>query len=69
HGFDGRSCLLMNICQAMEYVSQRDGVIAKILQLLIGSYTDDSSFPSLGCDVHVKNCPLQLVNVDHFITP
>lgn len=36
HGFDGRSCLLKNICQAMEYVSQRDGVIAKILKLLIG---------------------------------
>lgn len=36
HGFDGRSCLLKNICQAMEYVSRRDGVIAKILKLLAG---------------------------------
>ncbi|CAL7939727.1 unnamed protein product [Xylocopa violacea] len=68
HGFDGRSCLLKNICQAMEYVSQRDGVFAKILKLLVGSYaTNSSSLEPLSCDVHVRNCPLDLVDIDNFI--
>ncbi|XP_068976694.1 uncharacterized protein [Bombus flavifrons] len=68
HGFDGRSCLLKNICQAMEYVSQRDGVIAKILKLLIGSYTtNSSSMEPLYCDIHVRSCPLELIGIDGFM--
>ncbi|XP_076763380.1 uncharacterized protein LOC143430830 [Xylocopa sonorina] len=68
HGFDGRSCLLKNICQAMEYVSQKDGVIAKILKLLVGSYaTNGSLVDPLPCDVHVRNCPLDLIDIDSFI--
>ncbi|KAG6801306.1 hypothetical protein HZU73_03427 [Apis mellifera caucasica] len=65
HGFDGRSCLLKNICQAMEYVSQRDGVIAKILKLLAGSYNGTTGNP-VYCDVHVRRCPLDLIGVDYF---
>ncbi|XP_016904727.1 uncharacterized protein LOC107993045 [Apis cerana] len=65
HGFDGRSCLLKNICQAMEYVSQRDGVIAKILKLLAGSHNGTTGNP-VYCDVHVRRCPLELIGVDYF---
>nr|XP_003700142.1 PREDICTED: uncharacterized protein LOC100881452 [Megachile rotundata] len=69
HGFDGRSCLLKNICQSMEYVRHRDGVIAKILKLLVGSYGNNGSLSEDGvyCDVHVRNCPLELVGIDSFI--
>ncbi|KOX71222.1 hypothetical protein WN51_04246 [Melipona quadrifasciata] len=67
-GFNGRSCLLKNICQAMKYVSERNGVIAKILKLLVGSYTSNSSSTEpLYCDVHVKNCPLEFIGIDDFI--
>ncbi|XP_006610045.1 uncharacterized protein LOC102675985 isoform X4 [Apis dorsata] len=65
HGFDGRSCLLKNICLAMEYVGRRDGVIAKILKLLAGSYNDTAGNP-VYCDVHVRRCPLDLIGVDYF---
>ncbi|XP_043789438.1 uncharacterized protein LOC122713248 [Apis laboriosa] len=65
HGFDGRSCLLKNICQAMEYVSRRDGVIAKILKLLAGSYNGTADNP-VYCDVHVRRCLLDLIGVDYF---
>ncbi|XP_053996795.1 uncharacterized protein LOC128886175 [Hylaeus anthracinus] len=70
HGFDGKSCLLKNVCEAMEYASQRDGVIAKILKILMGSYAnnDDVSKDLLYCDVHVTNCPLQLIGIDSFIS-
>jgi len=34
HGFDGRSCLLKNICQGLQYARRKDGVIGKILKLL-----------------------------------
>ncbi|KOC67802.1 hypothetical protein WH47_12132 [Habropoda laboriosa] len=68
HGFNGRSCLLKNICSVMEYVSQRDGVLAKILKLLLGSYTSNSSpGEPLYCDVHVRNCPLELIGIDGFM--
>ncbi|XP_017758791.1 PREDICTED: uncharacterized protein LOC108549785 [Eufriesea mexicana] len=70
HGFDGRACLLKNICQAMDYVSQRDGVIAKIFKLLAGSYaTNGSSVAPLYCDVHVRSCPLELIDIDSFMDP
>lgn len=36
HGLDGKACLMQNICQATEYVTRRDGVLAKILKLLLG---------------------------------
>ncbi|XP_031846179.1 uncharacterized protein LOC116432869 [Nomia melanderi] len=73
HGFDGRSCLLKNVCQAMSYAGQRNGVFAKILKLLLGSYAnmDDSSRDEeaepIHCDYHVRNCPLQLIGIDSFI--
>ncbi|KZC06090.1 hypothetical protein WN55_07176, partial [Dufourea novaeangliae] len=69
HGFDGKSCLLKNVCQAMEYVSRKDGVVAKILKLLIGSYGNNSSSSeeSVYCDVHDRNCPLQLIGIDSFV--
>ncbi|XP_029037262.1 uncharacterized protein LOC114873263 [Osmia bicornis bicornis] len=68
HGFDGRSCLMKNVCQAMEYVRHRDGVIAKILKLLMGSYGNNGSLQDdVYCDIHVKNCPLELIGIDSFI--
>ncbi|XP_033338313.1 uncharacterized protein LOC117227295 [Megalopta genalis] len=71
HGFDGRSCLLKNVCQAMEYASQRDGVMAKILKLLVGSYANNDAATEdeepILCDIHVRNCPLELIGIDSFI--
>ncbi|XP_076238606.1 uncharacterized protein LOC143181832 [Calliopsis andreniformis] len=69
HGFDGRSCLLKNLCEAMDYVSQREGVIAKILKLLVGPYVSDgkSILETVNCDIHVTNCPLQLIGLDTFV--
>ncbi|XP_078052194.1 uncharacterized protein LOC144478301 [Augochlora pura] len=71
HGLDGRSCLLKNVCQAMEYASRRDGVMAKILKLLVGSYADNEAATGdeepILCDVHVRNCPLELIGIDSFI--
>ncbi|XP_076173198.1 uncharacterized protein LOC143149568 [Ptiloglossa arizonensis] len=69
HGFNGRSCLLKDICQAMEYASQRDGVIAKILKILVGSHgnSNGTSEDPLYCDVHARDCPLELTQIDSFI--
>ncbi|XP_076656679.1 uncharacterized protein LOC143361290 [Halictus rubicundus] len=71
NGFDGRACLLKNVCEAMEYASRRDGVMAKILKLLVGSYAHNGSSAEdeepILCDVHVRNCPLELIGIDSFI--
>ncbi|XP_076621776.1 uncharacterized protein LOC143342132 [Colletes latitarsis] len=69
HGFDGRSCLIKNLCQAMQYTSQRDGVMAKILRILVGSYANNNSTSEdpLYCDDHARNCPLQLIGIDSLI--
>ncbi|XP_076682196.1 uncharacterized protein LOC143376153 [Andrena cerasifolii] len=68
-GFDGRSCLLKNLCETMEYVGHRDGVIGKIFKVLAGSYANNgnSTVDASYCDIHVRNCPLQLVGIDTLI--
>ncbi|XP_012529565.1 uncharacterized protein LOC105832831 [Monomorium pharaonis] len=68
HGFDGRSCLLKNICQGLEYVRRKDGVIGKILKLLAGSYINNGTWHEdpLFCEHHTMNCPLQLVGFNSF---
>ncbi|XP_070521951.1 uncharacterized protein [Cardiocondyla obscurior] len=68
HGFDGRSCLLKNICQGLQYVKRKDGVIRKILKLLAGSYINNGTWHEdpLFCEHHTANCPLQLVGFNSF---
>ncbi|XP_011166497.1 uncharacterized protein LOC105200562 [Solenopsis invicta] len=68
HGFDGRSCLLKNICQGLQYARQKDGVIGKILKLLAGSYINNGTWHEdpLFCEYHTTNCPLQLVGFNSF---
>ncbi|KAK2586386.1 hypothetical protein KPH14_010673 [Odynerus spinipes] len=69
HGFDGRSCLLKNICHILEYVRRKDGVMAKILKLLAGPYINNdtsTNAPPDFCRVHVENCPLRFLGFDTF---
>ncbi|XP_077267211.1 uncharacterized protein LOC143900096 isoform X2 [Temnothorax americanus] len=68
HGFDGRSCLLKNICQGLQYVKRKDGVIGKILKLLAESYINNRTWHEdpLFCEYHTTNCPLQLVGFNSF---
>ncbi|XP_015609924.1 uncharacterized protein LOC107274882 [Cephus cinctus] len=64
HGFDGRICVLKNICQAMERIRGHDGVIVKILKLIIGSDGNSTStVDSLECDNYIDYCPLELNSV------
>ncbi|XP_072764778.1 uncharacterized protein [Anoplolepis gracilipes] len=68
HGFDGRSCLLKNICQALQYTRQQGGVIGKILKLFARSYIDNDTWHEdpLFCERHSKNCPLELIGFNSF---
>ncbi|XP_018306182.1 uncharacterized protein [Mycetomoellerius zeteki] len=69
HGFDGRSCLLKNICQGLQYARRKDGVIGKILKLLAESYINNGTWHKdpLFCEHHTMNCPLQLVGFNSFM--
>ncbi|RLU22105.1 hypothetical protein DMN91_006485 [Ooceraea biroi] len=68
HGFNGRSCLLKNICQALQYTERKDGVVRKILKLLAGSYINNSTWHEdpLFCERHIRDCPLQLIGFNSF---
>ncbi|GAB1859660.1 hypothetical protein CAJAP_00739 [Camponotus japonicus] len=68
HGFDGRSCLLKNVCQTLQYAKQQDGVIGKILKLFARSYIDNDTWHEdpLFCERHSKNCPLELIGFNSF---
>ncbi|XP_050456260.1 uncharacterized protein LOC126853993 [Cataglyphis hispanica] len=68
HGFDGRSCLLKNVCQALRYTRQQDGVIGKILKLFVRLYINNDTWHEdpLFCERHSKNCPLELIGVNSF---
>ncbi|KYN08167.1 hypothetical protein ALC62_00852, partial [Cyphomyrmex costatus] len=69
HGFDGRSCLLKNICQGLQYARRKDGVIGKILKLLAELYINNGTWHEdpLFCEHHTINCPLQLVGFNSFM--
>ncbi|XP_012232297.2 uncharacterized protein [Linepithema humile] len=69
HGFNGRSCVLKNICQALQYAERQDGIIGKILKLLAGSYINNSTWHEdpLFCEHHTRNCPLQLIGFNGFL--
>ncbi|KAL6255356.1 hypothetical protein P5V15_013694 [Pogonomyrmex californicus] len=68
HGFDGRSCLLKNICQTLQYARRKDGVLGKILKLLAGLYINNDTWHEdpLFCEYHTRNCPLELVGFNSF---
>ncbi|XP_066585093.1 uncharacterized protein [Prorops nasuta] len=68
HGFNGKSCLLKNICQALEYVRWKDGVMAKILKFLTGPYINNGTVPGeiLCLEDQIKNCPLLLTSINQF---
>ncbi|XP_046430455.1 uncharacterized protein LOC124307296 [Neodiprion virginianus] len=70
HGFDGKSCLLNNICQATDYVSQKSGVMAKIVRLFL-RYTSEGNYTStrdaLSCDDYRSICPLDFSGIDAYL--
>ncbi|XP_029158870.1 uncharacterized protein LOC114931096 [Nylanderia fulva] len=68
HGFDGRSCLLKNVCQVLKYARQQDGVIGKILKLFARSYSNNNTWHEdpLFCERHSNNCPLELIGFNSF---
>ncbi|XP_033209728.1 uncharacterized protein LOC117168298 [Belonocnema kinseyi] len=68
HGLNGKACLMQNICQATEYVTRRDGVMAKIVKLLLGSSTENGTMNvnPLECGHYANQCPLQFIGFNHF---
>ncbi|XP_048504739.1 uncharacterized protein LOC110117056 [Athalia rosae] len=70
HGFDGKSCLLNNICHAADYVSQKTGVVAKILRLLLRDLREDrnaSVKDSFTCRDRKSSCPLNFIGFNAFL--
>ncbi|XP_011499091.1 PREDICTED: uncharacterized protein LOC105363168 [Ceratosolen solmsi marchali] len=68
HGFNGKMCLLKSLCQATEYIKERDGVLMKILNLLSGSYGGNgtSILDPLVCRNYANHCPLHLIRFNAF---
>ncbi|XP_014228637.1 uncharacterized protein LOC106653635 [Trichogramma pretiosum] len=62
HGFDGKSCLAKSLCQSLELVERKDGVMGKIAHLLFGqSLADSLVCGNYASTDEADRCPLSLI--------
>ncbi|XP_008216056.1 uncharacterized protein LOC100679021 isoform X2 [Nasonia vitripennis] len=68
HGFNGKMCLLKSLCQAIDYLAEKDGVLMKVLHLLSGSRSENgtSLLDPLVCGNYANHCPLHLIGFNAF---
>ncbi|XP_051156500.1 uncharacterized protein LOC127278714 isoform X2 [Leptopilina boulardi] len=68
HGLNGQACLMKNMCETMEFIERQDGVVAKILKLLLWSSTENGTMNAnpLTCGHYANQCPLQFIGFNDF---
>lgn len=68
HGFNGQACLMKNYCEATEYIEKQDGMIEKILRLLLRSFIENGTMNAnpLTCGHYTNQCPLQFIGINDF---